>query len=102
MSVAYRIRIVLLLLLLQLCSADQATRRGAHGAHTRTQVRRTRHARTHDAPTRAPQEWLDQLSELGAFDPRANTVQGGHGVVVERWARAERLDLDEWVAALRR
>lgn len=56
-----------------------------------------RHARTHDAPTRAPQEWLDQLSELGAFDPKANTVQGGHGVVVERWARAERLDLDEAV-----
>lgn len=56
-----------------------------------------RHAREHDAPTRAPQEWLDQLNELGAFDPKAKAVVGGHGVVVERWARAEQLDLDEAV-----
>ena len=51
-----------------------------------------RHARRHDAPTRAPQEWLDQLAELGAFDPAERTVVGGHGVVLERWARAEKLD----------
>jgi hypothetical protein len=51
-----------------------------------------RHARQHDAPTRAPQEWLEQLAELGTFDAVARTVLGGHGVVVERWARAERLD----------
>lgn len=56
-----------------------------------------RHARQHDAPTRAPQDWLDQLAELGAFDPKTNAVVGGHGVVVERWARAEKLDLDEAV-----
>lgn len=56
-----------------------------------------RHARQHDAPSRAPQEWLDQLAELGAFDPKANAVVGGHGIVVERWARAEQLDLDEAV-----
>jgi hypothetical protein len=55
-----------------------------------------RHARSHRAPERAPHEWLAQLEELGAYEPVAGdapgTVVGGHGVVVERWVRAEKLD----------
>lgn len=58
-----------------------------------------RHARHHDAPARAPHEWLDQLTELGVFDPLCGSVRGGHGVVIERWARAERLDPDEVIGA---
>jgi hypothetical protein len=54
-----------------------------------------RQARHSHAATRAPQEWLGQLAELGAFDPQAGAVLGGHGVVVERWAKQEKLDLDE-------
>lgn len=53
------------------------------------------HARRTDAPTRAPHEWLVQLADLGVFDPATGAVVGGHGDVLERWARAERLDADE-------
>jgi hypothetical protein len=55
-----------------------------------------RHARRHGAPERAPREWLAQLEELGVYEPAVGdapgTVMGGHGVVVERWVRAEQLD----------
>jgi hypothetical protein len=55
-----------------------------------------RHARAHRAPERAPHEWLAQLEELGAYEPAVGdapgTVVGGHGIVVERWVRAEKLD----------
>ena len=55
-----------------------------------------RHSRRHEAPTRAPHEWLAQLEELGAYESpggdAAGTIVGGHGVVVERWVRAEQLD----------
>ncbi|MBI4932250.1 MAG: DUF2786 domain-containing protein [Actinobacteria bacterium] len=54
-----------------------------------------RHSRQHDAVTRAPHEWLAQLDELGVYSPADGTIVGGHGVVVERWARTEKLDPDE-------
>ncbi len=53
------------------------------------------HARRTDAPTRAPHEWLAQLRELGLFEPASGAVVGGHGEVLVRWGRAERLDADE-------
>jgi hypothetical protein len=53
------------------------------------------HARRTHAPTRAPHEWLAQLQELGVFEPATGTITGGHGEVVERWARTEQLDTDE-------
>ncbi len=53
------------------------------------------HARRTNAAERAPDEWLTQLHELGAFDPTAGTVLGGHGEVVERWMRTEKLDEHE-------
>ncbi|MFM2077986.1 MAG: hypothetical protein RJA49_1876 [Actinomycetota bacterium] len=61
------------------------------------------HARRHDAPTRAPLEWLAQLQALGAYQPPpgsaaggiAGSVVGGHGEIIERWVRAEQLDHDE-------
>jgi hypothetical protein len=70
-----------------------------------------RHARSHRAPERAPHEWLAQLEELDVYQPASGdapgTVTGGHGVVVERWVRSEKLDhlealplLKELLAAL--
>ena len=53
------------------------------------------HARRTNAATRAPLEWLSQLQDLGAFDPIQRTVIGGHGDVIDRWARVEQLDPDE-------
>ena len=53
------------------------------------------HARRTDAPHKAPHEWLGQLQDLGAFDPAAGAVVGGHGDVLDRWARVEQLDADE-------
>jgi len=58
-----------------------------------------RHARQHDAPTRAPLEWLDQLRDLGVYEPADGTVVGGHGDVLDRWRRAEKLDPDEGLEA---
>jgi hypothetical protein len=53
------------------------------------------HTRRTDAPTRAPHEWLGQLRDLGLFDPATGAVIGGHGEVLQRWSRAEKLDPDE-------
>ncbi|MEY4338444.1 MAG: hypothetical protein RLZ14_294 [Actinomycetota bacterium] len=58
-----------------------------------------RHARQHDAPARAPLEWLDQLRDLGAYEPSDGSVVGGHGDVLDRWRRAEKLDADEGIEA---
>jgi hypothetical protein len=52
------------------------------------------HSRRDQAPTRAPQQWLDQLQELGVLSSDG-TVVGGHGEIIDRWLRAERLDTDE-------
>lgn len=54
-----------------------------------------RHARTHDAVHRAPPDWLDQLVSLGVMEGNPLAVVGGHGVVLDRWRRAERLEHDE-------
>lgn len=59
-----------------------------------------RHSRHHDAPTRAPIEWVEQLRDLGIIGADG-TVVGGHGDVIDRWRRAEKLDLDEVDAATR-
>ncbi len=53
------------------------------------------HARRTDAPTRAPHEWLAQLRELELYEPATGTIIGGHGEVLVRWGRAERLEADE-------
>lgn len=52
------------------------------------------HSRREQAPTRAPQQWLDQLLELGVLGPDGDVV-GGHGEIIDRWMRAEQLDPDE-------
>jgi hypothetical protein len=54
----------------------------------------SQHSRREQAPTRAPQQWLDQLLELGVLGPDGAIV-GGHGEIIDRWIRAEQLDLDE-------
>jgi Protein of unknown function (DUF2786) len=46
------------------------------------------------APDRAPQSWVDQLQELGVLTADG-TVVGGHGEIIDRWVRAEKLDADE-------
>jgi hypothetical protein len=47
-------------------------------------------ARVARAPSRAPQEWLDQLTAIGALSGRDRAVLAG-------WARGERLDaVDAW------
>ena len=62
------------------------------------------HARQHDAPTRAPLEWLEQLHAIGTLQlnngsVEGGTVIGGHGDVLDRWRRAEKLDSDDGVDA---
>ena len=53
------------------------------------------HARRSDAVRRAPEAWLDQLSELGA-------LHAGDPAVVAAWRRAERLAPEEaWRIVLR-
>ena len=52
------------------------------------------HSRREHAPTRAPQQWLDQLLELGVLGSDGAIV-GGHGEIIDRWMRAEKLDVDE-------
>ena len=53
------------------------------------------HSRRHEATTRAPRPWLDQLEDLGVVDPIQSVVLGGHPGTVRAWARAEKLDPDE-------
>lgn len=54
-----------------------------------------RHSRQHDAPTRAPIEWVEQLRDLGIIEVADGSIVGGHGDVLDRWRRAEKLDHDE-------
>ncbi|MEO5901145.1 MAG: DUF2786 domain-containing protein [Ilumatobacteraceae bacterium] len=54
-------------------------------------------ARRTNAPTRAPQPWLDQLADLGAFDVDRRVVVGGQDDHVVRWRRTERLHPDETI-----
>ncbi|MEY4174518.1 MAG: hypothetical protein RI900_1683, partial [Actinomycetota bacterium] len=96
--------------------ADQVTalfERGWHPADLVHYVRRSfsqrherlaadlvaRHARVADAVHRAPPDWLSQLRSLGVLHGAAGPVVGGHGVVLDRWRRAERMDLDEALQA---
>jgi hypothetical protein len=56
------------------------------------------HARRHDAPTRAPHEWLAQLADLGVFDATQAAIVGGRGDLLAAWARTERLHPDDALA----
>jgi len=58
-----------------------------------------RHSRDSDAVHRAPPDWLSQLRTLGVVHGPDGPVVGGHGTVLERWRRAERLDPDEALQA---
>lgn len=53
------------------------------------------HARRTDAPTRAPDEWLRQLHELGAYHRARGTVVGGADDAVATWARHEKVHPDD-------
>jgi hypothetical protein len=53
------------------------------------------HARRFDAPTRAPQPWLDQLHDLGAYLRTERTIVGGHGDVLANWAKKEKVHPDD-------
>ncbi len=53
------------------------------------------HSRRHEAATRAPRPWLDQLEDLGVVDPARSVILGGHPGTVRAWARTEKLDPDE-------
>ena len=54
-------------------------------------------ARSCDAMLRAPEAWLAQLVDLGVYDSARGAIVGGHHPAFAGWARAERLDPDEWV-----
>ena len=53
------------------------------------------HSRRFDAPTRAPQEWLAQLHDLGIYHQARGTIVGGAGDPLPAWARQEKLHPDE-------
>ncbi len=53
------------------------------------------HARRFDAPTRAPEEWLAQLHDLGVYHQARGTIIGGAGDPIATWARQEKLHPDE-------
>jgi hypothetical protein len=53
------------------------------------------HARRFDAPTRAPEEWLAQLHDLGVYHQARGTIVGGAGDPIAAWARQEKLHPDE-------
>jgi hypothetical protein len=52
-------------------------------------------SRRTDAIARAPASWLDQLQDLGVYEPSRRVIIGGHADFVQRWSRAERLHADE-------
>jgi len=54
-----------------------------------------RHSRSHDAPGRAPDEWLGQLVDLGVLDRPTLGLTGGHGTVLAAWGKVERLHPDD-------
>jgi len=49
------------------------------------------HSRRHEAATRAPHSWLEQLADMGVYDSVSKVVRGGTGDVLAAWARDERL-----------
>jgi hypothetical protein len=51
-------------------------------------------SRRDQAAARAPQQWVDQLQELGVLSTDGAVV-GGHGEIIDRWMRAEQLDAHE-------
>ncbi|MEI7548468.1 MAG: DUF2786 domain-containing protein, partial [Actinomycetota bacterium] len=53
------------------------------------------HSRRFDAPVRAPEEWLDQLRELGVLHPQRGTITGGSTESVASWTRTEKVHPDE-------
>ena len=53
------------------------------------------HSRRFDAPARAPEDWLDQLREMGVLHAERGTVSGGTSDPVPAWARAEKVHPDE-------
>ena len=53
------------------------------------------HARQTGATERAPEEWLDQLTELGVLHPERGTITGGVSDPVATWAKAEKVHPDE-------
>lgn len=75
-------------------------RRGGNVRDTRLVIGLlARHARTHSALDRAPDDWLAQLAELGVVDRTAGTVTGGHAAVLAAWGKAERLHPDDLLDA---
>ena len=52
-------------------------------------------ARRGDAVHRAPELWLEQLEDLGAYDPGRSAIVGGHDDPLGGWARAEKMFIDE-------
>lgn len=51
-----------------------------------------------DAVHRAPQQWLAQLDDIGAYDPVRGCIVGGHEHPFATWARSEKLDPDEMLS----
>ncbi|CAB4891479.1 unannotated protein [freshwater metagenome] len=55
-------------------------------------------ARSTNAVQRAPQAWLVQLDDIGAYDPSRQSIIGGHDQPVAVWTRSEQLDADEMLS----
>ena len=71
-------------------------RRGGNVRDTRLVIGLlARHARTHSATDRAPDDWCAQLAELGVIDRATGNIVGGHATVLATWGRAERLHPDD-------
>ena len=58
------------------------------------------HSRRTEAAHRAPHPWVQQLVELGVFDPATDRVVGGHADFTARWVKAERLHPDDVLPAI--
>ena len=58
------------------------------------------HARRTDAPHRAPHHWVQQLVDIGVFDPAADRVVGGHAGFTAKWTNTERIHPDDVQAAV--
>ena len=53
------------------------------------------HARQRQAVERAPEDWLDQLHELGVFHRSRGTITGGAADPIPTWARLEKLHAED-------
>lgn len=53
------------------------------------------HSRRTDAAHRAPRAWVQQLADLGVWDPSNDRVVGGQSDFTARWAKAEKLHPDD-------